>query len=114
MDDLVPRKKLVKYGSQGIGGLIGGGVLLALNSMGWVGSLIVGGVIAAIGLAISASKDDRTAGLVATVAGALVAITAIPVIGGVAGTLLSLSGIGLLVAGGLNIWKFIRGYRKRR
>ena len=113
MGDLVPRKTLVKYGSQGVGGIIGGGVVLALTSLNPVWSLIVGGIVAVVGLGISRSKDDRTAGLVATVAGALTAITAIPAIGGIAGTLLTISGIGSLIAGGLNLFKFIRGYRKR-
>lgn len=115
MNDIVPRKTLVKYGSQGLGGVVGGAVLLALNSLGGLPALIVGGIVALIGLGISSSKDDRTAGLITTVAGALTAITAIPIsfISGIAGTLLAISGVGLLIMGGINLFKFIRGYRKR-
>ena len=113
MNEMVPRKQLVKHGSQGIGGVVGGAVVLALGSLGAIPSLIVGGVIAIVGLVVSRSKDDRTAGLVATAAGVITAATAIPFIGGLAGTLLTISGVGLLVAGGISLYKFIRGYRSR-
>lgn len=114
MDELVPRKTIVKYGSQGIGGIVGGAIILALGSLATLPSLIVGGGIALIGLGLSGSKDDRTPGLVALVAGVATAATAIPFLGGIAATLLTISGIGLLVVGGMNIWKFIRGYRGRK
>ena len=108
---MVPKKSIVKYGSQGVGGIVGGAVVLAL--LGTVGSLVVGGIIALVGLGLSRSKDDRTAGIVATTAGVVTAVTALPLLGGLAGTLLTISGIGLLIAGGLNVFKFIRGYRSR-
>ena len=113
MDEMVPKKSIVKYGSQGVGGIVGGAVVLALGGLGTVGSLVVGGIIALVGLGLSRSKDDRTAGIVATTAGVVTAVTALPLLGGLAGTLLTISGIGLLIAGGLNVFKFIRGYRSR-
>jgi hypothetical protein len=114
MGDMVPRKQLVSAGTKGIGGVVGGAVVLGLNAItGFVPSLIVGGIVGVVGLVMSKSKDDRKAGLVVAGVGALTAITAIPAIGGLAGWLLGVSGIGLLVMGGLNIFKFIRGYRKR-
>lgn len=113
MDEMVPRKTIVKHGSKGVGGIVGGAVVLALGGLGAVGSLVVGGVIALVGLGLTRSKDDRTAGIVATTAGVITAATALPFLGGLAGTLLTISGIGLLIAGGLNIFKFIRGYRSR-
>ena len=113
MDDLVPRKTLVKQGTQGIGGIVGGTALLILAGFGTVGSLIVGGAITLIGLAISTSKDDRTAGIVTAVAGGLALISAIPALGSLAAGLLRFSGIGLLIAGGFKLFKFIRGYRSR-
>lgn len=115
MGDIVPRKSLVKYGSQGVGGIIGGIVLLALNGMGGIGSLIVGGMLAVVGLVVSRSDDDKTTGQIATVAGLITAATAIPVsfISGIAGFLLGVSGVGLLIAGGINLVKFLRGYKKR-
>jgi len=113
MSDLVPRKTMVKQGGYAIGGLGGGIALLALHAIGGVPALIVGGIVALIGLAISSSKDDRTAGIVTAAAGALTAAAAIPVIGGIAGALLTISGIGLLVMGGINLYKFVKNYRKR-
>ncbi|MBT3273999.1 MAG: hypothetical protein HN368_12655 [Spirochaetales bacterium] len=113
-NEIVPRKQLVSQGSKGLGGVVGGTVLLILNSIaGGIPSLIVGGIIGLVGLAMSRSKDDKKAGLVIAIAGALTAISAIPAIGGVAGFLLVGSGVGLLLMGGWNLFKFIRGYRKR-
>lgn len=111
MGDLVPRKTLVKQGGLALGGLAGGLALFLLP--GGIPGLIVGGVIALVGLAISSSRDDRTAGAITTAAGVLAAARIIPVIGGLAGALLTISGIGLLVMGGLNLYKFIKNYRKR-
>ncbi len=113
MNEMVPRKTLVKYGTQGIGGVVGGAVILGLGSLGTVGSLVVGGIVALVGLAVSSSKDDRTAGMVAAGAGVITAATAIPFIGKLAGTLLGISGVGLLIAGGISLYKFIRGYKSR-
>ena len=113
MGDLVPRKQLVNYGSKGIGGVIGGAVILALNALNPIASLIVGGIVGIFGLGMSRSSDDRKTGLFVAVAGAATAITAIPAIGGLAGWLLGVSGIGLLALGGWNLFKFIRGYKKR-
>lgn len=114
MNDMVPRKTLVKYGTTGLGGLAGGIILLALHALAPVPALIIGGIIGVIGLAISSSKDDRTPGLVTAAAGGITALSAVPLIGGIAGTLMSISGIGLLIMGGWNLFKFIRGYRKNR
>jgi hypothetical protein len=113
MSDMVPRKTLVKYGSQGLGGLVGGAVILTLGSLGAVASIVVGSVVGIVGLVLSRSKDDRTAGLVALAAGAVTALTAVPFLGGIAGSLLGIGGLGLLVVGGINLFKFIRGYRSR-
>jgi hypothetical protein len=113
MSDLVPRKTLVKQGGQAIGGVVGGIAVLALTGLHAIPALIVGGAVALIGLAISGSKDDRTAGLITVGAGALTALTAVPLIGGLAGTLMTISGIGLLVMGGINLFKFVKNYRKR-
>ena len=114
MGDIVPRKQLVSHGSKGIGGIVGGTVLLILNALGGgIPGLIIGGIIGVTGLAMSRSKEDKKAGLVVAAAGALTAITVIPGLSGIAGGLLVASGIGLLLLGGWNLFKFIRGYRKR-
>lgn len=114
MGDLVPKKDLVKNGSKGIGGIIGGAVILALNALNPIASLVVGGLVGVTGLGISRKPEDRATGYVLAGAGALTAITAIPAIGGVAAWLLGVSGVGLLLMGGWNLAKFIMGYRKRR
>lgn len=114
MGDIVPRKNdLVKQGSKGIGGIISGAVVLALNALNPIASLIVGGILGVTGLGVSRKPEDRTTGYVLAGAGALTAITAIPAVGGVAGWLLGVSGVGLLLLGGWNLAKFIIGYKKR-
>jgi hypothetical protein len=119
MGDLVPRKELVRQGTQGIGGVGGGIALFILRRVAGLGAglsvpgLIIGGIIAAVGLAVSTSKEDRTAGLVVTGAGILTAVASLPVVSGLASTLMLLSGLGLLVGGGLSLFKFIRNLKKR-
>ena len=113
MGDLVPKKDLVKSGSKGIGGIVGGAVVLALNALNPIASLIVGVIVGITGFGMIRSKEEKGTGMLIAGAGALTAITAIPAIGGVAAWLLGVSGVGLLLMGGWNLIKFIRGYRKR-
>lgn len=113
MGDIVPRKTLVTQGSKAIGGIGGGIVLLALNGIGGIPALIVGGIIALIGAGISSSKEDRFTGFIILGAGVLTALGAIPFLRGISNVLLSISGIGLLVTGGLNLFRFIKGMRSR-
>ncbi len=113
MSDIVPRKTLVKEGGKAIGGIGGGIVLLALSNVAGIPALIIGGIIALLGLGVSGSRDDRKAGLIITAAGILTALGGIPILGGIAGTLMSVAGIGLLAMGGISLFKFIRGYLKR-
>ena len=116
MGDLVPRKTLVKQGGYAIGG-VGGGIAAlianaALNGH-FLPSLIVGGIVGLVGLAVGSSKDDRTAGIVTTVAGVVMIAGGIPFLHGIAGFLLGVSGVGLLIVGGINLFKFIKNYRNR-
>jgi hypothetical protein len=113
MGDLVPRKDLVKNGSKGIGGIVGGALILILNAFGPIASLIVGGILGVTGLGMSRNKEEKTTGMLVAAAGALTAFTAIPKIGGLGTALLVISGVGLILMGGWNLIKFIRGYRKR-
>jgi hypothetical protein len=114
MGELVPRKDMVKQAMMGIGGIGGGIAIFLLGGLPWIPGLIVGGIVAVIGLALSSSKKDRTAGLMTLGAGALLAISKIPGIGPVAGFILAVAGIGLLVVGGLSIYKFIKNLNARR
>ena len=96
MGDMVPKNELVGQGSKGIGGIVGGAVILTLASIGApIPSLIVGGIVGIVGLAMSSSHDDRKAGLLVAGVGGLTAISAIGALAGIAGTILTISGIGL-------------------
>ena len=116
MGDLVPRKDMVKQAMMGIGGIGGGIAILALGGLSFIPALIIGGIIAVIGLAISAKPKDRTAGLITLGAGALLAISKIPIpiLGGIASLGIWIAGIGLLVVGGLSLYKFIKNLNARR
>ena len=116
MGDLVPRQELVKQGVKGVAGVGGGIGLLILNgiaSAGFLPGLIVGGLVTVAGMVIGSSKEDRRAGLITVAAGVLTVIASLPFIGGIAGWLLPVAGIGLIVAGGYSLFKFWRNLRKR-
>jgi hypothetical protein len=114
MGDLVPRKELVKQGMKGIGGIVCGGVLLVLSGLSGPVGWIVGGLLTIVGIGISSSKEDRTAGAITAAAGILTLIsTLIPGIGGAAGWLMRIGGIGLLIAGGYSLIQFIINIKKR-
>jgi len=110
MSDLVPRKVLVKQGMMGVGGIVGGGILLFLAGLSGPAGWIVGGLLTLVGLGVSASRDDRAAGVVILGAGVLTLVTAL--IPGI-GWLMTLGGIGLIVAGGYSVIKFIINLKKR-
>jgi hypothetical protein len=117
MNEIVPAKTLVKHGSKALGGIAGGGALLVLNGIAAapVAGLVVGGILTIGGLGIGASsKDDRVAGAVTAGAGVLTALTAIPLVGPLASGLLSLAGVGLLIGGGVSLYKFWKGLKSRR
>ena len=114
MSDLVPRKVLVKQGMMGVGGIVGGGILLFLAGLSGPAGWIVGGLLTLVGLGVSASRDDRAAGVVILGAGILTLVSAlIPGIGPAAGWLMRAGGIGLIIAGGYSIIKFIIILKKR-
>jgi hypothetical protein len=110
MSDIVPRSQVSKSGVKAVGALAGGAGLLVLSSLHPIAGLVVGGVITVVGLALSSSKSDRTAGVVATVAGVLTAASAL-----IPGLhfLMWLPGIGLLGAGIYSLVKFFRGMKSR-
>ncbi len=115
MNEIVSRDQLVKQGGKGLAGVGGGIAMLALSGLAPVPSLIIGGIVGVTGLAVaSSSKEDQTAGYVAAGAGALTALTAVPFIGGLAGTIMTLGGVGLLVAGGYSLYRFYKGMRSRQ
>ncbi len=112
MNEIVPREVLVKQGMKAVGGIGGGVGLLILGAFtgATIPAIIIGGVLTAIGLAItSRSKDDKLAGGITAGAGILTILKGL--LG--AGWLITLPGIGLLVAGGVSLYKFIKGLRSR-
>lgn len=117
MGDLVPRRTLEKQGMKALGGVAGGVGLMVLQGIAGgaglsVPGIIVGGAVALVGLAVSSSRDDRKAGLVTLAAGAATILASLPFLGGLAGGLMWLGGAGLLVMGGINLFKFLKGMRK--
>ena len=116
MGDVVPREELSKQGLKGFGGVAGGVGVLVLKGIaaaGFLGGLLVGGIVGVAGLALVMSKDDKKAGYVALAAGALTVLAVIPGLKLVATPLMLVAGIGLLLAGGWSLLKFFRNLKKR-
>ncbi|MFW5801339.1 MAG: hypothetical protein ACOCVC_04865 [Spirochaeta sp.] len=113
---IVSRNDLVKTGSKAVGGVAGGVILLALNAVtGIVPAIIVGGILTIGGLGIAASSpEDRVAGTITAAAGAATILSTIPLIGGLASTLLWGGGVILLGAGVYSGYKFWKGLRARQ
>jgi hypothetical protein len=77
--------------------------------------LIVGGVLSVLGVGLSSGKKaDRVGGMVVTGAGVFTAVASLPVVGGLASTLMWIGGIGLVASGVVNLFRFVRGLRARR
>ena len=120
MNNIVPRNTLVKQGTKAVGGIGGGAALLILRGIANFGAglslpgLIVGGVITVIGLGTSSSKSDRSSGLLVTGAGLLTAAASLPIVGGLASFLMGVAGVGLLIGGGISLYKFIKGLKSRK
>lgn len=116
MGDIVPRRDVVATGTKAVGGVLGGAALLLLSGLGFWPGMILGGLLGAFGLNTARKKQDRTEGLIVAGAGGLTILAAlnIPFLGGLAAAPLLLGGIGLLVFGGINVFKFIKDYRRRQ
>jgi len=116
MGDLIPRSQLTRQAMTGAAG-VGGGVALfilrAVAAAGVVPGLIVGGIISLAGLVIASSKEDRTAGWVTLGAGLATVIGSIPGIGGAVRWLLPVAGVGLLIMGGVQLFRFFRNLKNR-
>ena len=111
--EIVPTGTLVRHGTAGVGGIVGGAALLLLGSIGGPWAFIVGGVVTIAGIVVGASgKDDRLAGGIIAGAGLLTLLSGFGL--GIGGALLTLGGIGLLAVGGIGMYKFIKGLRARR
>ncbi|MFP4362858.1 MAG: hypothetical protein ACLFR1_03200 [Spirochaetia bacterium] len=113
MGDMVPRQTIAKDAGKAIGGIGGGAALMLLNGLGGIPGIVVGSVITLAGLGISSSKEDRIAGLITTAAGALTIIGALPFVGGIASTLMTIGGLGLLGGGIYSAYRFFKGMKSR-
>jgi hypothetical protein len=106
---------LRQKGTKGVMSAIGGAGLMVVSAL--VASPIVAGIIggglALIGLTgvFSKKRTDRsTGGIVLAVGGVAIASAFLH---GPLGGLLSLGGLALLIYGGVNIFKFVKGLRSR-
>ena len=120
MGDIVPRNQLVKQGVQGIAGIGGGVGLLILRAIAAIGEgafsvagLIVGGVVTVAGFVIMSSPEDRRAGMITIGAGALTLAASLPLVGGVANAFMWIGGFGLIIAGAISLFRFLRNLRRR-
>lgn len=113
MSDIVPRGTLARQGVQGVVFLVGGLILVVVANGGLFG-IVAGALAAAVGLALTGSRQDRGAGMIATIAG--VVVLAAGIFGRQLGWLLwPLRIAGLAIAGVGVYWivKFVVNLRKR-
>jgi hypothetical protein len=110
-----PTNVLAKQGMTAIGGIAGGLVLTIMRALPLVIGIIAGVIVGVIGIGGIMSKDpeDRKPGILAAAAGGLSILARIPFIRPLAGTLLSISALGLIVLGVWNGIKFIKGLKGR-
>jgi hypothetical protein len=122
MNDLIPGKGdytptnvLAKQGMTAIGGIVGGVLLIIMRALPPVIGIIAGVVVGVIGIGgiLSKDPDDRKPGILAAAAGGLSILARVGVIRALAGTLLSISALGLMVMGVWNGIKFIKGLKGR-
>ncbi len=109
MGEIVPRKEISKEGIRAVGGLVGGAALLLLT-LNPIFGIVGGGLLAAVGIGVAASKKDRLAGGVLGAAGALGLLNGIF---GFAGTWLILGSAGLAGYGAYSLYQFIRKLKTR-
>jgi hypothetical protein len=116
MSDIVPRSQVTKSGMKAVGAVAGGVGLLVLSSLGAVLGLIAGGVLTVVGLSLTGSKSDRTAGAVTAAAGIVTVVSAlhqfIPLFPNLS-WLMWIPGVGLIAAGIYSLVKFFRGVKSR-
>jgi len=115
--EIVPREQVAKHGVQGVISTAGGIVSFVLagittGAFHWFG-VIVGGIIAVAGLALSGSKQERSLGVATTVVGAAVAVASIGLFRGLVHGVLVAGGVVLVGIGVYSLVKFFRGLKTR-
>ncbi|MDR2079769.1 MAG: hypothetical protein LBP74_08630 [Treponema sp.] len=122
MDDLIPgggnytpTNVLAKQGMAAIGGIACGVALIIMRALPPVIGIIAGVIVGVIGIGgiLSKDPDDRKPGILAAAAGGLSILARVGIIRPLAGTLLSISALGLIVMGVWNGIKFLKGLKGR-
>jgi hypothetical protein len=116
MSEIVPRSQLTRQGAKGVGAVAGGLGLIILSSLGPILGLIAGGVLTVVGLSLSGSKSDRTAGIVTAASGIVTVVSAlhhvVPIFPSL-GWLMWVPGIGLIALGAISLVRFLSGMKTR-
>ena len=101
MSDEKPANEKSKYGVLMIGALVGGFVLLILKALPGFFAFIAGAALIFFGYGILTSKksNDKLAGLVIIIAGALTFLSIVPIFKSPAGWILNAGAIALFVLG---------------
>jgi hypothetical protein len=128
MNDIEPRKELTpanvlaKQGVSAVAQIAGGLLILIMHvfsarllPLGIVFGLIIGGV--GLGALLSKDPEDKKPGTILTIAGILKLafhVGVIPIVKSLAGTLLTVSSLGLLAMGIWNGIRFLTGLKNRK
>lgn len=115
MSDLMKKENRGKI-ALGAGGIAGGVAVLVVKGIAasffWpIGPLVVGGLILWGSWRLFQKPNSALVGMVGLAAGILVAASTIPVIGPLAGFLLTLSGVALIAGG---VWAIYQTFKSRR
>jgi hypothetical protein len=115
MNEIVSSSTLASRGVTAVGGIAGGIGLMVVGALWWPLAIIVGGVVGIAGLGAMSSHEaaDKKLGMAAAGIGALTILSRLPLLGGLAGSVLGLASIALLALGGWNAWKFFQGLKSR-
>ena len=113
MSDLMKRENRGKL-ALGAGGVAGGIGLLAVMGVvasSWPVALVVGAVVLWGSWKLFQKPNSALIGMVGLAAGVVIAATGLPLVGGLAKLLLTLSGIGLIGSG---VWAIYQVFKNRR
>jgi len=117
MNDIVPSRTLARQGVAAVAGIGGGLALLILNAIPVV-NIVAGGAITLLGFGALSSHapEDKRGGAVAVAAGGLTVLSHLRFLGPIAslaGSLVTVGVIGLLGMGAWSAYKFIKGLKTR-